>query len=232
MNWFFQPNIAAGNCYLDGDEFRHCVKVLRKNTGDEINLIDGKGTYYKAIIKEILKNNCLFEIIHQSKESTRDYTIHIALAPTKNMERIEWFVEKAIEIGVDAISFVQCDHSERTRIKQERIDRIAISAIKQSGRATLPNFASFSNLSSFIESDTSSERFIAYVDNTNPDYLFKLAGQNKSYTVLIGPEGDFSTAELSHAIDKGYRKVSLGNHRLRTETAALAACHILNLVNT
>lgn len=232
MNWFFQSGISEGSCYLDGDEFRHCIKVLRNNTGDEINLIDGKGTFYKAIIKEIQKNTCLFEISNQSKESIKDYTIHIALAPTKNMERMEWFVEKAIEIGVDVISFVQCDHSERAHIKQERINRIAISAVKQSGRASLPTFTSFDNLSSLVKKDASSERFIAYVDRTNPDYLIKLAEQKKSYTVLIGPEGDFSKEELDLALAQGYRKVSLGNHRLRTETAALAACHILNLVNT
>ncbi len=155
----------------------------------------------------------------------------MAVAPTKNQDRLEWFVEKAIEFGVDEISFLRCEHSERTSIKQDRIDRIAVSAMKQSGRATLPVFNLLTDFKTFVETKSGTQRFIAYVDQENPDHLFQLATKQKNYTVLIGPEGDFSEAEIALASVNGFQKVSLGNHRLRTETAAIAACQILHLVN-
>ncbi len=231
MNWFFQPGIRDGNHFLEEEEFRHCVKVLRKKTGDEIHLVDGKGKYYVATLDAIEKHRCTFTINKVDPENQKDYSIHIAVAPTKNQDRLEWFVEKAIEFGVDEISFLQCEHSERITIKQTRIDRIAVSAMKQSGRATLPVFNPLTNFKTFVETNTSPQRFIAYVDQENPDHLFQLATRQNNYTVLIGPEGDFSEAEISLAIANGFQKVSLGNHRLRTETAAIAACHILHLVN-
>lgn len=231
LNWFYHPGITEGDCHLFGDEFRHGIKVLRKTVGDELNLIDGKGTYYTGVIREIQKDNCRFDILKTWKEPAKEYSIHIALAPTKNQERLEWFVEKSIEMGIDAISFIKCQHAERSKVKQERIDRIAISALKQSGRATLPIISPVIDFKAFIEADSSSDKFIAYVDQGNPNHLFKLAKQNKTYTVLIGPEGDFAKEELDIAIEKGYRKISLGNNRLRTETAALAACHTLTLLN-
>ena len=231
MNWFFQPELPTGNHTLQDEEFRHCTKVLRKRTGDEIQLVDGKGTYYSAVIDSIEKQQCSFTILKTEQEIPRRYAIHLAVAPTKNQDRLEWFVEKAIEFGIDQISFIQCEHSERTTVKQERIQRIAISAMKQSGRATLPDFHGILPLNSFIETDTADQKFIAHVDQQNPVQLVHAATTGKIYSVLIGPEGDFSAEEIAFATGRGYQKISLGNYRLRTETAALSACQILHLVN-
>ena len=231
MNWFFQPAIPEGNHFLVDEEFRHCIKVLRKKVGDQIQLVDGKGTYYFAVLTSVEKNRCTFSLSNSEAENKKEYHIHIAIAPTKNQDRVEWFVEKAIEFGVDQISFIRCFHSERTSIKQERIDRIAVSAMKQSGRATLPRFSILTDFKTFIETTTDDQRFIAYVDQQNPNHLFQVATPAKNYTVLIGPEGDFSEEEIESASKQGFRKVSLGNYRLRTETAAISACQILHLVN-
>ncbi len=231
MNWFYQPEIPTGNHTLQDEEFRHCVKVLRKKTGDEIQLIDGKGKYYIAIIDSIEKHRCTFTIKNVEEEPQRTYTIHLAVAPTKNQDRLEWFVEKAIEFGVDQISFIQCVHSERTTVKQERIDRIAVSAMKQSGRATLPGFSPLTSLKLFMDSEGADQKFIAHVDQQNQDHLLQKATPGKKYIVLIGPEGDFSEEEIDLALTNGFQKISLGNYRLRTETAAIAACQILHLVN-
>ncbi len=232
MNWFYQPGIQEGNTFLEDEEFRHCTKVFRKKIGDEIQLIDGNGNYFVAIIDSIEKHRCTFAIHSTSKEEKKDYAIHIAIAPTKNQDRLEWFVEKAIELGIDAISFVICEHSERTSIKQERINRIAVSALKQSGRATLPLFSPPIRFKEFIKQNHTGEKYIGYVDQQNPDHLFKIATPKKNYLVLIGPEGDFSKEEIEVAQATGFQKISLGNYRLRTETAAITACQILHLANS
>lgn len=231
MNWFYQPGVQEGNHFLEDEEFRHCTKVLRNKIGDEIQIIDGNGNYFVAIINSIEKQRCHFSITDSKKEIPKQYGIHIAVAPTKNQDRLEWFVEKAVELGVDEISFLSCDHSERISIKQARIDRVAISALKQCGRATLPLFSAITDFKTFVEMNFEGEKFMAYVDNTNPNHLFHLAKPSKKYVVLIGPEGDFSTEELKNAEINGFQKISLGNYRLRTETAAITACQILHLVN-
>jgi 16S rRNA (uracil1498-N3)-methyltransferase len=174
---------------------------------------------------------CSFSIIDTTQEAVKNFSIHIAVAPTKNIDRIEWFVEKSTELGIDEISFIQCEHSERVHIKTERIERVAISAMKQSLKASLPKINPLKKFKEFIYNPSASYKFIAYVDKSNTHQLKDLATPASAYCVLIGPEGDFSPEELQTAIDHGYSKVSLGTSRLRTETAALAACHTLNLVN-
>lgn len=230
-NLFYQPGIQYGSLFLDPEESRHATKVLRRKAGDTIHITDGKGVLYTCKITEAMAGKCAFRIESSEQEKTKDFYIHIAIAPTKNPDRIEWFVEKSIEIGIDEISFIECDNSERTSIKNERIEKLAISAMKQSLKLTLPNIHSIRKLQDFIKVDNSSKKFIAYVDQTNPDELFKTAIPKENYTVLIGPEGDFSPAELELALQTGYKKVALGPSRLRTETAGLAACHTLNLIN-
>lgn len=230
-NLFYQPGIQYGSLFLDPEESRHATKVLRRKAGDTIHITDGKGVLYTCKITEAMAGKCAFRIESSEQEKTKDFYIHIAIAPTKNPDRIEWFVEKSIEIGIDEISFIECDNSERTSIKNERIEKLAISAMKQSLKLTLPNIHSIRKLQDFIKVDNSSKKFIAYVDQTNPDELFKTAIPKENYTVLIGPEGDFSPAELELALQNGYNKVALGPSRLRTETAGLAACHTLNLIN-
>jgi 16S rRNA (uracil1498-N3)-methyltransferase len=231
LNLFYQPEVASGKLYLDLEESRHCSKVLRKKAGDDIQVTDGAGTLYHAKLTESKIERCSFKIESTEKERTRDFRIHIGIAPTKNPDRTEWFVEKAIEIGVDEISFVLCDKSERAALKTDRLEKLAISAMKQSLRYTLTKIDHMVLLKDFITETKASSKFIAYVDQTNPDHLIKSAPAKNSYIILIGPEGDFSKKELELAIEHGYKKVSLGTNRLRTETAGLAACHILNLVN-
>lgn len=231
MNLFYQPLIPTGVHYLDAEESRHCVKVLRKRSGEELRLTDGKGSFYSATIVKADPQQCTFQIAKQEEVASLPYSIHIAMSPTKNADRIEWFIEKATEFGIDEISLLDCEHTERSFIKKERLDKVAISAMKQSLKARIPVIHELRKFSAIIEL-SAQQKFIAFVDQTNPHHLQQLASANQHYLVLIGPEGDFSKDELTLALQNGFQKVSLGNSRLRTETAGLAACHILNLINS
>ncbi|MTI20784.1 16S rRNA (uracil(1498)-N(3))-methyltransferase [Fulvivirga sp. RKSG066] len=230
MALFYLPEIKQGVTQLTPEESKHAVKVLRLSQGDAITLIDGVGGWYDAIIEEANPKKCRFAIQSSRQEPGNDYYIHIAIAPTKNIDRIEWFVEKAVEIGVDEISFLLCSNSERKVIKTDRIEKKAISAAKQSLKATLPKINALQKIDQFFTSISEEQKFIAYVDFDNPTDLIQAADKSKSYCILIGPEGDFSTQELEMALQSGFEKVSLGKSRLRTETAGLVACHILNIV--
>jgi 16S rRNA (uracil1498-N3)-methyltransferase len=230
-NLFYQPDVASGALYLDPEESRHCVKVLRKRNGDSIHVTDGQGFLYTCTITDARPDKCVFRVESSEQEKKKNFRIHIAIAPTKNTDRIEWFVEKAIEIGIDEITFVECDNSERTSIKLERIEKLAFSAMKQSLKFTLCKINIIRPLRAFISRANEDQKFIAYVDQANPDELFKLATRDHNYTLLIGPEGDFSPAELTLALEHGFKKVALGPSRLRTETAGVVACHTLNLIN-
>jgi len=229
---FYLPEAREGATKLSQEESKHAVKVLRLKTGDNIKLIDGKGGWYEASIVEAAPKSCSFEVTKQWQEPERDFYIHITIAPTKNIDRIEWFVEKAVEIGVDEISFIACHNSERKVIKLERILKKAISAAKQSLKASIPSINELRKLNSAITQFNEQEKFIAYVDFENPQALHSIASKARSYNVLIGPEGDFSEEELHLALDHNYKKVSLGQSRLRTETAGIAACHLLNIINS
>jgi 16S rRNA (uracil1498-N3)-methyltransferase len=231
VNLFYQPQISEGIHHLDDEESRHCVKVLRKNSGDVIKITDGKGFFYDAQITKADARQCEFTIQKTTPEETRNYQIHIAVSPTKNADRIEWFVEKATEFGVDTISLIECENSERAFFKIERLRKLAVSAMKQSLKANLPALNEMVSFSDFIKSSNEPGKFIAYVDNENPTHLQNVIRKGETTVVLIGPEGDFSKSEISEAVGKGFVKVSLGKSRLRTETAAIAACHIVNLVN-
>ena len=233
MRSFFQPEILNGDLYLDAEESRHCVKVLRLKEQDQIIVLDGSGGYHTVSITNANHKKCEFEILKSEVFAHGEQYIHIAIAPTKNLDRIEWFVEKAVEIGVKEISFFFSDNSERKHFKTDRVIKKAVSAMKQSLKTYLPIINKPIKLSDFITQYQNGEtqRFIAYVDQANPDLLFDLAQPKQNVIVLIGPEGDFSEKELNLAIDNQYTKVSLGESRLRTETAGIAACHILNLIN-
>lgn len=232
MNLFFQPRIPDGHHYLDAEESRHCIRVLRNRAGDLIKLTDGAGSFYEAQLTDVSERQCGFSIRHKEEVLPRPFHIHIAVSPTKNADRIEWFVEKAVEFGIEEITLMACQHSERTFQKAERLQKVAITAMKQSLKARLPILHPITTFSDVLANAGDSQCFIAYVDNANPVHLFHAATPKEKYLVLIGPEGDFSQAELKACLDRGLSKVSLGESRLRTETAALAACHILNLVNS
>ena len=232
MQLFYQPDILAGVHELNKEESLHCVKVLRHQVGDQINVVDGRGSLFDVRLTEAKSKRCTFKIINHKRDPEQQHYIQIAIAPTKNIERIEWFVEKAIEIGVNEISFFFGKHSERKHLKLERIERKAISAMKQSERYALPTinlYDDFGTLAHHIPANFF--RFIAHVDKNNPLHLKDAAVPNDKYCIFIGPEGDFSEQELALAAELKFTKVSLGKSRLRTETAAVVAVHTLNLIN-
>jgi 16S rRNA (uracil1498-N3)-methyltransferase len=229
---FYEPNISNDEFYLNDEESRHCIKVLRKKKGDEINVVDGKGTFYQCLLLVDHQKKCLLRIKNTRSEIHKDYYIHIAIAPTKNLDRIEWFVEKAVEIGVDEISFIITKNSERRHLKIDRLEKKAVSAMKQSLKAILPKLNDPILYSSFIKSDLPHQKYIGYVDIDNPVLLKNAAPANNQYCMLIGPEGDFTETELKEAIVNNFKKVSLGTSRLRTETAGIVACHLLNIINS
>jgi len=232
MNLFYQPGIPDGVLHLDGDESRHCVKVLRKKNGDAIGITDGKGYFYDAVITKADPGKCAFDVRQKQAAPARDYAIHIAISPTKNADRIEWFVEKATEFGVDRITLMECKNTERSFIKTERLVKVAVSAMKQSVKARLPLIDDqLLQFTEVLEQCHEQEKCIAFVDAANPLHLRDAVKPKRTYCVLIGPEGDFSGDELTKATEYGFEKVSLGPSRLRTETAGVAACHVLNLIN-
>lgn len=232
MNLFYQPLLPEGIHYLDEEESRHCVKVLRRRNGDPIRITDGLCHFYEATIIDANPTRCQFSVRETSGAPSHRHSIHIAIAPTKNPDRIEWFVEKVTELGVDKITLIATDHTEKSFIKRERLVKMAVSAMKQSLKATLPVISELISFRSCLESTSEVQRFIAHVDRENPIQLLHAAKPELSTLVLIGPEGDFSLEEIRMAIDHGFVKVSLGKSRLRTETAGVAACHILNLINS
>lgn len=231
MLLFYQPDIAIGSTWLSEEESKHCTKVLRKREGEAITVTDGKGFFYDCSIKKADSRKCEFVIDAVKPETQRNYQIHIAIAPTKNADRLEWFVEKATEMGITEITLLDCDHSERTYTKTERLLKVAVSAMKQSQKATLPILNELMPFADILRTE-SDQRFIAYVDHSNPQHLFQAAQPGKKYLVLIGPEGDFSKEELDLALQNNFVKVSLGTSRLRTETAGMAACCLLNIINS
>jgi 16S rRNA (uracil1498-N3)-methyltransferase len=230
LNLFYQPGIPHGITYLDAEESRHVARALRRREGDHMDLTDGKGFFYVAKIVKADSRKCEFEILDKREIPKRNFYLHIAIAPTKNADRTEWFVEKAVEIGVEEISFILCKNSERKVINMERISKIAISALKQSQQAWLPKLNDVVPFDRILH-PTVDQKFIACVDSSNPKHLQSAAQQNKKYLVLIGPEGDFTPGELALALQNGFEKVSLGANRLRTETAGLAAVQVLGLAN-
>ena len=232
MNLFYQPEVSHGILHLDEDESRHVIKVLRKKQGDLINLTDGRGFFYEATINQPDPRQCSFTIDKKIQEPQKDFRIHIAISPTKNADRIEWFVEKAVELGIDEITLLECDRAERQRLKIDRLVKMAISAMKQSLKATLPLIHPLTSFTSVAQAAHTKQKYIAYVDSHNPHLLKNLVSPGSEYLVMIGPEGDFTHEELTFAENLEFKKVSLGTSRLRTETAGLAACHILNLANT
>lgn len=231
MQLFYQPGIPNGIHHLDPDESRHAVKVLRLKEGDPFSVTDGKGVLYEAQILLAAFPQCTFRILKTHVQPIRKFHRHIAIAPAKKADRIEWFVEKAVELGIDQISFILCANSERKGLNTERLEKIAASAMKQSQCSWLPALTALQPFKNILAC-SADQKFIAFVDFQNPQHLKSLARPDGQYLVLIGPEGDFTPEELQQAQQYGFQKVSLGANRLRTETAGLAACHILNLVNS
>ena len=231
MHVFYTPDIAL-RAELPEEEAAHAVRVLRLQPGDEVTLTDGKGNFFRAEITTATNKRCLLNILETLPQSPLwKGHLHIAMAPTKNMERTEWFTEKATEIGFDELTFLNCRFSERKVIKTERIHKILVSAIKQSLKAKLPILNEMIDFNKFIEQPFKGQKFIAHCHEGEKQLLKDIMIPGEDALVLIGPEGDFSTEEVKKAEEKGFIPISLGKSRLRTETAALVACHIINLAN-
>ncbi|RNI27840.1 16S rRNA (uracil(1498)-N(3))-methyltransferase [Rufibacter immobilis] len=234
MHLFFTPDLQpTDSCYtLSEEESKHCVRVLRLGKGDTVTLIDGRGGLFEAEIAEDNPKKAKLSILrYQPEYGKRPYKIHVAVAPTKNMDRMEWFVEKAVEMGIDEITFLQCARSERKNLNLDRLEKIAVSAMKQSLKAYLPVLHPFTRYADFLQQSQTGQRFIAHlVEGQERQSLAKSVSGEDTYTILIGPEGDFSPEEVAQALQAGYKPVTLGQSRLRTETAALAACHTIHVV--
>lgn len=229
MHVFYTPDIQT-HPELPEEEAQHCIRVLRLNAGDEITLTDGKGNFYRAEITAATNKRCLVKVIETiAQEPLWQGHLHIAMAPTKNMDRNEWFAEKATEVGIDELTFLNCRFSERKVIKTERIEKILVSAIKQSLKARLPKLNGMMDFDKFIAHDFSGQKFIAHCYEGEKTLLKHIRKPGEDALVLIGPEGDFSEEEVKKAIDKGFQPISLGKSRLRTETAALIATVLINV---
>lgn len=233
MHVFYTPDITSDEYVLNEEESRHCIKVLRLGRGAHVYLIDGRGGLYKAEIVSETKKNVYLRILETTlNHQQRKHHLHIAVAPTKNIDRLEWFLEKATEIGIEEITPLICERSERKVIKDDRLNKIITSAVKQSLQAYHPVLNPQISFEEFLKLDSKSNRMIAHcVENEPRQYISQLAGPGQHYTILIGPEGDFSAGEIKLALNNGYKPLTLGETRLRTETAALAACFEVNYLN-
>lgn len=230
MILFYSSEINNNIAVFNEEEARHCVQVLRKKQGDVVRFTDGKGHWYDGVILEIGKKQFTARIDQQWKEEYPAPPIHLAVAPTKNMDRFEWFLEKATELGIREITPLLCEHSERRKLRADRLEKILLTAMKQSMRASLPVLHSFTEFKSFIQfPDRGEQRFIAHCHSNSLPHLINSINPGKPVLILIGPEGDFSEAEVTDAVTRDFLEIGLGNSRLRTETAAIAACHIANL---
>ncbi len=217
---------------FDKIESKHIVRVLRKKKGDKIYLTDGKGTLYICQITIASDKKCLATIFNKDEKlKTRNYHLHIAIAPTKNNDRLEWFLEKATEIGIDEITLIICDNSERKVVKKERLDRILVAAIKQSLQYHLPKLNDAISFSEFINQKTTAKKLIAHCEESEKNLVKEIVETKENVLILIGPEGDFSSSEIKLAIKNKFKPISLGENRLRTETAALVAVQSIAFLN-
>ena len=235
VRFFYVPD--AANCTeLPEEEATHALRVLRLKAGDEMMLMDGKGNYYRAEVTLAHTHHCCYaikDVLLQERQWKG--SVHLAIAPTKMMDRIEWMVEKAVEIGVDELSFLDCQFSERRIVKLPRIEKIVISAVKQSRKAWMPQVNEIKSFDDFINTISTEHKYIAHCYDEIPrTYLFdelRLSSDTCDAVVMIGPEGDFSIDEVRRAMDKGFKSVHLGTSRLRTETAGLSAVMMMQLAN-
>lgn len=234
MHLFYTPDfeLNEGEYYsLNKEESTHCIKVLRLREKDIICLTNGLGRFVFAEISDANPKNCSFVVTEvKEKYGKRDFRIHIAVAPTKNMNRMEWFLEKAVEMGVDKISFFIGEHSERTIIKRERLEKIMVSALKQSLKAYMPELNENADFRELVNSNET-KKFIAYCKPDGRTSIKESYNKGEDVLILIGPEGDFSEKEVELALNNGFQAITLGESRLRTETAALFALQSIHFVN-
>ena len=257
MNLFYSPGLNSATIHftLPEEESAHAIRVLRMKNGDKIFLSDGKGMFYEGEIISDNAKKCSLKIIRPVEDKAkRNFHLTIAIAPTKNIDRFEWFLEKATEIGCDDIFPISCSHSERTVIKTERMNKVIVSAMKQCLKSQLPKLHELKTFRQFIEhiKEISTRKFIGHIPELSEpacadasvgrsafppqspqgEYLQNVYKKGENVLIAIGPEGGFSEEEVSLAIQNGFTAISLGNSRLRVETAGVVACSIMNAINT
>ena len=231
MRLFYTPDIDVNN-ELPEEEAGHCLRVLRLGIGDELMLADGKGNFHKAVISAATGKRCYVKVVETTEqEPLWTGRIHLAMAPTKNMDRVEWFAEKATEIGIDELSFVNCRYSERKTLKTERVEKIVVSAMKQSLKPWKPLVNEMIDFNKFVQRDFKGRKFIAHCHEGEKTYLMDALKKGEDALVMIGPEGDFSEEEVAKAIQLGFEPIGLGKSRLRTETAALTAVQMMAITH-
>lgn len=224
-------DISSEFIFLNSEESMHTIKVLRKKIGDKLHIINGEGFFCEAEIVNDNHKRCGIKILNREKKDfRRNYKLHVAIAPTKNIDRFEWFIEKAIEIGIDEITPLITSHSERKVVKDERIEKIIISTIKQAKVFYKPKYNNIISFDKFIK-NSNENLFIAHCYEAEKKLLKEIYPRNTNATILIGPEGDFSEDEVNQALSNGAKEFSLGENRLRTETAGIVACNTIAILN-
>lgn len=233
MHIFYTPDITSSTYTLNEEESKHCVRVLRLTVGAVVNLVDGKGGFYTAEITSDNPKKVALSILKVEAEfHKRNHYLHIAVAPTKNIDRIEWFLEKATELGIDEITPIITDRSERRVVKEDRLNKVITSAVKQSIKAYHPKLNDALSFDAFLKQPFAGEKLMAHcIDEGEKKYISQLVAPHQKYLILIGPEGDFTPEEVNLALNKGFKALTLGDNRLRTETAALAVCFEINYLN-
>ncbi len=231
MQLFYISRTEDNFCVLNEDESWHCMKVLRLGEGDEIDLTDGIGNFYHGRLTKINQKGCQVEIISAKPDDRQPWHLHIGIAPTKSIDRFEWFLEKATEIGIDEITPLFCEHSERETVKMQRLEKVLVSAMKQSLKAWLPALHEPARFRDFISRDFPGQKFIGYCETGIESELHDIYATGSDVLILIGPEGDFSKSEVELAVKSGFMPISLGRGRLRTETAGIVAAHTIGLLN-
>jgi 16S rRNA (uracil1498-N3)-methyltransferase len=233
MQLFFQENCTAPEIWFDQEESKHLTRVLRKKSGDQVSVTNGQGELFDCVITDSNPKGAKLSVQKTTRIPEDDFYIHLAIAPTKSPDRMEWMIEKITEIGFHELSLIETTNSERSFLKTDRLQKKIVSACKQSLKYRIPKLNPICPLSDFITQGSSSEatRFIAYVDENHTNHLLDVAKPRGKYLVLIGPEGDFSPEEIQFAIKENFIPVSLGRSRLRTETAGLVAVDLLQVIN-
>lgn len=233
MQIFYVPGITGSSCVMDENESLHCIRVLRMAKGEKVQMVDGTGNLFEGVITVPDPAGCEVKITGVTVDfEKRDYSLHIAISPVKNHERFEWFVEKSVEIGVDEITPIICRNTEKPGIKRDRIHKIILSAMKQSLKAFMPVLNETVSFVEFTGRALRGTKMIAHCNQFIDRYPIPVVyGKNDNAVILIGPEGDFSAEEINLAINAGFKSVHLGQGRLRTETAGIAACHSVYFIN-
>lgn len=235
MQLFYAPEITIPRYTLPEEESKHCLRVLRMELGDELHLTDGRGTMYRCKVVDANAKRCTVEVVERiDNYEPLPYRLTMAVAPTKNIDRFEWFLEKATEVGVTEIYPIECDHSERRQIKLDREQKVITAAVKQSLKAYHPTLHPLTDLRTLLTMEFDGEKYIAHCNDSlgEREYLGKLLKKEGNALILIGPEGDFSPEEITFALRNGFKPISLGKQRLRTETAAVIATVITATVNS